>query len=379
MSGCHSVDLTCTVKGTQQNQHHTVPSALRGLLLQLGTDKEGLTHRHGDLHPQSQPDLAQLTALGTWPSGLCSSLGWCPSPETSLLSALHQPQNSPCSPSVALPPHPCTTTTLVNPAFMARPHRVPAHPPSWDPSQGQPGPLPRHSAASPPLATLPGHSPDLGLFYCSVPLCPFFLHPIEPEQAKQARHDTGQTQKSARHTEKQTGPGTPRCPPCAECQGGGRLGEEHGAPEGKLARTPLPTTARTLLLRTSIRSLGHTPGTAEQARRQEACSPHRPVRCSTRGPATNPRTPRAALLRDHRAAPREGEAGANRDTRSHPHCSRWMLSCPGCLMIRRPGGHRESALQEPSGAPVAIWTHSSLHRLLPTGPPTRFSHTNVPS
>lgn len=37
------------------------------------------------------------------------------------------------------------------------------------------------------------------------------------------------------------------------------------------------------------------------------------------------------------------------------------------------------SLQEPSGATVAIWTHSFLHRLLPMGPSTWFSHTNMPS
>lgn len=36
-------------------------------------------------------------------------------------------------------------------------------------------------------------------------------------------------------------------------------------------------------------------------------------------------------------------------------------------------------LQEPSGGTVAIWTHSSLHGLLPMGPPTCFSHTNMPA
>lgn len=189
------------------------------------------------------------------------------------------------TPGLPLLPLPCLSSPplhhhnpQVTPAFTGRPRQLPPTIPA----------RPRHTV-SPLGPHRRATAPTTGLFCCSAAQCPFGLtHRTRASRAgSEQSHRTQPTPGEAPTQRAATGTRAPRRLPCAECQ----QGETHAALQKESWPPPTPgSPARNHRLLTwgpvDRRPAAHT---------ARHCSP---------GPAANPGRPRAALLRDHSAAPR---------------------------------------------------------------------------
>lgn len=289
-------------------------------------------HRQGRRRETDAPSWGPC--LGPTQTSPCRQ-PWGPGPQAWALAwgaVLHlSPRPSlPCCPSLALLPHPCTTTALVNLPFQATLHPPAPLGPKWVSGRSGTG-TPR---------------PSLDTWRA-------LLWAQSRAEGQDPSHD-----RNVSNTE--SGKRAPA--PFGAC----RVRDQQGGGEASWRRQGRVEERGTRRCRRKAgRGLPPPPGPSccEPPSAHLAARPARPRRPAGRGPEASaaPRTappgaqpptpatplqggrsPRAALLRDGSAAPGEGEAGGcDGDAQSRPRCSRQRPGSPG-LPIGA-GGHHESA------------------------------------